>query len=234
MLDGRFEEGDALWQDAYKHAVRAGVSYAERLRALQQLHLTVDREGAQAAIERHVPAVLGQPDVTRSMRADVARVAAEAGALDIARIQLAAVGDFNEYTRTASYVHGGACVAVVAVALGDRALCERLVNALAPYERLNTPDVLGFYIGSVAYYLGLLTTALDREADARCYLDRALVRSREMGHRPGVVRTMLASGRLEQKAGQLEQARGYFEAARAEAHALGMRGAEAEARAALR
>jgi hypothetical protein len=76
--------------------------------------------------------------------------------------------------------------------------------------------------------------ALDRESDARRYFELAQARNREMGHRPGVVRALLASGRLEQKASQLEQARAHFEAARAEAHSLGMRGAEAEARAALK
>jgi hypothetical protein len=131
-------------------------------------------------------------------------------------------------------VHGAACVAVAAIALGERPLCERLIKALAPYQDLNTPDVLGFYIGSVAYYLGLLATALDREADARRYLERALTRNRDMGHLPGVVRTLLASGRLEAKAGHAEAARAHFEAACSEAQAIGMRGAEAEARAGLK
>jgi DNA-binding winged helix-turn-helix (wHTH) protein/tetratricopeptide (TPR) repeat protein len=234
FLDGHFDEAEARWREAHKLALRAGVSYAEGMNRMLQLQFAFEREGPQAVIDKHVRPLCTATGISRAARAEIVRVAAGAGALELVRNHLPKLGDPSEHPRTGSYLHGLACASVGAIAIDDRALCERLFNALAPYEGLNTPDVMGFYLGSVSYFLGVLTSALGQAHVARTYLERALSHNRAMGYRAGVVRTLLASGRVARELAQHDEARAHFETALTEARAIGMRAAAAEATAGLR
>jgi tetratricopeptide (TPR) repeat protein len=234
FLDGHFDEAEARWSEAYKLAQRAGVSYAAGMNRMLQLNFALEREGPQAMLDKHVRPLCAANGISLALRAEIVRVAAGAGALELVRNHLPKLGDPGEHPRTGSYLHGLACAALGAIAIGDRARCERLLNALAPYERFNTPDVMGFYLGSVSYFLGVLTLALGQAHVARTYLERALVHDRAMGYRAGVVRTLLASGRVARELGRQEDARASYDRALTEARAIGMRAAAAEASAALR
>jgi hypothetical protein len=214
------------------HGLRAGVSYAEPLYGNQVLSRALEREGAGAVQER-VRVLAKVPGMPPAIRISIARVAAEAGALDLVRAELALLGDPGVQVKTIGYLHNLACFAVCAIALDDVARCEQLAELLAPYTALNTVDALGHYLGSVAYFTGLLAAALGRTESARADLGRAVLHNRAMGYRSGVVRALLASGKLERDARDHERARAAFEAAHEEAHELGMRAASAEAAAAL-
>jgi DNA-binding winged helix-turn-helix (wHTH) protein len=231
FLDGRFDECEQRWRAIYGPAVRAGVSYADMMRNAQMLNLALEREGAKSVWHKYLSA--SGTRGSRAARAGIARIAAQAGELGFVRTQLSGLGNPADYPRDAIYLHTLASLSVCAAAIDDRARCEQLAALLAPYAELNTPDAMGYYLGSVAYFLGLLSVALGKTAQARSYFDRALERNREMNYRAGVVRTWLAIAELERSLRHGVGARSAFEAARAEAQALGMHAAAAEADAAL-
>jgi DNA-binding winged helix-turn-helix (wHTH) protein/tetratricopeptide (TPR) repeat protein len=216
--DGRFAEAEARSQQMLSHGVRAGVSYAEPLYGMQLVSLALEREGA-AAVEKRLRVLAKVPGMPPAVRMGIARVAAEAGALDVVRAELASLGDPGAQVKTIGYLHKLACFAVCAIALDDTARCEQILERLAPYTALNTVDALGHYLGSVAHFTGLLAAALGRVEAARADFAQALAHNRAMGYRPGVVRTLLASARLEQG----ERAHELVDEAHTEAHALGMR-----------
>jgi len=230
--DGRFTEAEERWEKMLSHGIRAGVSYAEPLYGKQQLSLAVEREGAPA-VEERLRVLAKVPGMPPAVRMGLARVAAEAGALDLVRAELALLGDPGSQIKTIGYLHNLSCFAVCAIALQDMARCEQLAELLAPYTSLNAVDALGHYLGSVGYFTGLLAAALGDVQRARADLGHAVAHNRAMGYRPGVVRALLASGKLEREARDVARARESFEAARAEADALGMRAATVEAAAAL-
>jgi hypothetical protein len=93
---------------------------------------------------------------------------------------------------------------------------------------------MGYYLGSVSHFLGLLADALGRSVRAGAHFDRALELNRAMGYRAGVVRTLLAHGRLNTRLGHRRAARDLLSRARDEAQTLGMNAALADAETALR
>jgi tetratricopeptide (TPR) repeat protein len=233
FLDGHFEEAEQRWKEVFKQAVRAGISYAELMRGAQQIELELEREGPKAVVEKRLRVMSAMQKIARPVRAGMARIAAQAGELDLVRAHLATLGEPTDFPRDGNYLHGLASLAVCFVALEDKARCEQLLGLLEPYADLNTPDSVGYYIGSVSYFLGLLTGALGKNAKAQAYFERALKHNRAMGYRAGVVRTCMSHAQLAQRVGDADHARQLLQDARTEAHAIGMHSAAADAEAAL-
>jgi DNA-binding winged helix-turn-helix (wHTH) protein/tetratricopeptide (TPR) repeat protein len=223
FLDGDFELAHARWKDAFDYGARAGVSYAEAVYEEHTLGLELEREGAAWVFDRRLRGRSSLRRLPRAQRASLSRIAAEAGELAHVRAELAALGDPSDYTRDGAYLNTLASLAVCAVALSDRPRCEQLYALLSPYPAHNTPDMSGYYLGSVSHFLGLLAGALGRNDEALAFLQRALEHNRAMGYRAGTVRTLLALAEIEQRGGQTTSARARRLAARDEARALGMR-----------
>lgn len=197
------------------------------------LNLELEREGAAWVFDRRVRGRSGLNQLPRAQRANLSRIAAEAGEHAHVRAELAALGDPSDYTRDGAYLNTLASLSVCAVALSDRMRCEQLHALLSPYPAHNTPDASGSYLGSVAHFLGLLASVLGRSDEGLDLLGRALDQNRAMGYRAGTVRTLLALAELEQRVGQSANARARMIAARAEAQGLGMRSTLDRVRAAL-
>jgi DNA-binding winged helix-turn-helix (wHTH) protein len=235
FLDGRFDEADERYQALHARAVRAGVSYADMFYATYRYTVTVEREGARAMRARTMGgegATL--PGMTLNLRASGARIAAEAGALDAVRGQLSALGDPNGFSRDAHYLNLLANLAVCASAVADKPRCDQLYELLAPYADLNTPSQMGYYLGAVSHFLGLLADSLGRSVRAGGHFERALELNRKMGYRPGVVRTLLAHGKQSMRLGRRAAAKDLLTRAQGEARELGMRGVLEDAESALR
>jgi DNA-binding winged helix-turn-helix (wHTH) protein/tetratricopeptide (TPR) repeat protein len=222
FLDGHFDEADQRWKVLHARAVRAGVSYADMFYGVHTYTANLERRGPSAVVSQ-----LGVSDgvlagFTPYTRAAFARNAAEAGEHELARGQLSVLGDPLGFPRDAHFLHLLANLAACASCVGDKPRCEQLQALLAPYAGLNTPSQLGYYMGSVAYFLGLLAVALGRPRAAADDFDRALAHNEAMGYRAGVARTLLARARLAAELGQRASAQELFGAAREEARALGM------------
>jgi DNA-binding winged helix-turn-helix (wHTH) protein len=222
FLDGHFDEAEQLWKAIFKKAMQAGVSYAELLRRSQALSLELEREGPKQVFETRRRTMSPSHDRPLTMRIAMARVAAQAGALDTVRAMLPALGDPSGYTRGAEYLNNLAGLSVCAAALEDQPRCEQLLELLGPYVHLNTPDAFGYYLGSVAHFAALLTGALGRRAEAYAGFERALEHNTAMGYRAGVVHTRMAHAALAQRSGDMQRAQALLDAAHAEAQALGM------------
>jgi hypothetical protein len=234
FLDGRFDEADKRYQALHARAVRAGVSYADMFYATYRYTATVEREGAKAVRARTMGGDATLPGMTLNLRAGSARIAAEAGALEAVRGQLSALGDPNGFSRDAHYLNLLANLAVCASAVADKPRCDQLYELLAPYADLNTPSQMGYYLGAVSHFLGLLADTLGRSVRAGTHFERGLELNRKMGYRAGVVRTLLAYGKQSTRLGRRSAARELLTRARDEAQELGMRGALEDADSALR
>jgi tetratricopeptide (TPR) repeat protein len=233
FLDGELDESERLYRALHAQAVRAGVSYADMFYGTFTVTLALEREGARAVAARGPLAGGPLANMTSSMRANVARVAAEAGQHDVARKQLSSLGDPSDYPRDGHYLNLLANLSVCASHVDDKARCEQLLSILAPYAEFNTPSQMGYYLGSVAFFLGLLSDTIGRSVAAGAYFERALLLNRSMGYRAGVVRTLLAHGELSLRLGHRSQARDLLTRACNDARALGMRGANEDALSAL-
>jgi hypothetical protein len=229
FLDGHFDDAEQMWAQVYRQAVRAGVSYADLLRDVQLQNLALEREGPKAVFDKFLRVTGSLRKRPGPLRAGTLRVAAQAGELDLVRAELAAFGDPSDYPRYGTYLNTLASLAVCAAAIDDKARCEQLLSLLWPHATRNTPDGMGYYLGSVAHFLGLLSVVLGKSVQARGCFERALAHNQAMGYRAGVVHTRLAMAELERRLGQRTAARASFEAAREQAWALGMRGAQAQA-----
>jgi DNA-binding winged helix-turn-helix (wHTH) protein/tetratricopeptide (TPR) repeat protein len=228
FLDGRFDAAERRWQTVYDDAVRAGVSYADLFHRTLNVGLAVERYGAASI----VPALGGaarQPGLAPPYLAGIARLAAQGGDLGLVRSLLSAVGDPRELTRDGTYVHALSSLSLCNAVLVDVASCELLYELLAPYAHLNTPDAMGYYLGSAAHFLGLLAAALGRHTQAESHFAHALDRNRAMGYRAGVVRTLLADAKHEEQRGRSGPSRSRLKEALALASELGMAGARADA-----
>jgi DNA-binding winged helix-turn-helix (wHTH) protein len=234
LLDGNFDEADRRWKALHAHATRAGVSYADLFYNAHTFTLALEREGAKAVRSRMIGSDAALANMTPTMRASGARIAAEAGELDAARSHLSALGDPHGFSRDAHYLNLLANLAATASLVEDKPRCDQLYALLAPYADLNTPSQMGYYLGAVSHFLGLLADARGRSVRATAYFERALELNEKMGYRSGVVRTLLAHGKLNVRVGHGRPARDQLTRARDVAQELGMCGAKEDAEAALR
>jgi DNA-binding winged helix-turn-helix (wHTH) protein/tetratricopeptide (TPR) repeat protein len=232
FLDGHFDLSEQRAQAAFDKAVQAGVSYAELFRGTQVMALAVERHGP-ASVAGALAGLASRRGLTVANRAGLARIAAQAGDLELVRSLLSTIGDPRELPRDAGYLHVLASLSVCAAALADQDRCTQLLELLTPYAKFNTPDAMGYYLGSVSHFLGLMAAALGRAEQAADLFESALEQNRAMGYRAGVVRTLLAAGRLEQSRGRAARARTRLQDARGLAKELGMLGAQADADRAL-
>ena len=232
FLDGHFDDAEKRWTEIRARALRGGLLYAEWFYGTQTANLLLERQGAQAVMARgmgRTPAAMSTP----STRANLARLAAEAGQRELARGELSALGDPSDYPRDGHYLHLLSNMSICAALLEDHPRCEQLLALLTPYAALNTPSPMGYYNGVVAHFLGVLSAALGKDTQARTHFEHALERNRAIGYRAGVVRTLLAHGRLARQHGPADSAKDLLTRARNEAEALGMIAADAEASALL-
>jgi hypothetical protein len=222
------DEAERRWLTIRKNALRAGVSYAAIFHNTQLSALRLEREGPKSMVEQR-PFDRGTLATgTPVMRAMIASVAAQAGEIEFARQQLALLGDPSGYPQDAYYLHLLANLATCAFHVGDKPRCEQLFALLTPYADLNTPSPMGYYLGSVAHFLALVSAGVGRTVAAGSFFERALERNRAMGYRAGIVHTLLAHGRLALKLGNKSLARDRLTEAQTLSTEIGMRAASAE------
>jgi hypothetical protein len=144
---------------------------------------------------------------TACLLANRAAVLAWRGRSEEARMlfeQLAA-GDFAGVPRDSSYLNTLANLSEAAIALDERASARRLYVLLAPYASYNTPNALGIYRGSAAYFLAILADYLGDDSAADAHYAQALVANEALAYVPGVARTCFAYAGLLARRGPAQQ-----------------------------
>jgi hypothetical protein len=170
------------------------------------------------------------------IRARIARVAAEMGALAPARDTLDAIASegFASIPAEINYLGTLANLGLVAVHLRDHARAEQLYALLLPYANFNTPNALLMYEGSVSRFLAHLAACLGHTDKVSDHFDAALTMNKRMGAKPLTARTLFEHARwLKTQSGASAHARGRELAAEAAriAEPLGMEPLTRKARA---
>ena len=227
FLDGRFDEADQRWKTL--HARGGARRRFVRRHVLQRAYASTSRSSARApkAVRRSARSLAATPlaTLTPYTRAGMARIAAEAGELELAREQLSALGDPERLpARRPLPAPAGEPRGVrqprstTSRAASSCSRCSRRTPSSTRRARWATTSARS-RISS-----GCSPLALGRDRAQATYFERALELNQAMGYRAGVVRTLLAHARLEKRLGHARVGRELLTRARDEARAAGMNG----------
>jgi DNA-binding CsgD family transcriptional regulator len=142
----------------------------------------------------------------------------ELGQLPQARRAIRTLGDLRRLPRDDLFLVSLIFLADAAVAMRDTERCRIIYELLRPYSELNATLPGALMFGAVSGYLGSLALATGNLAEARRWLDKALIFNKAMHARPALARTKVDLARLllanetesdrERSCRLLEEARG--------------------------
>jgi hypothetical protein len=197
LLDGDLDAGERLSAEAAALGESVGESDAGNVRMSQRLEVVRARDDPAELRELAAEAVAWWIGAPAHAHAVAAGFLARAGDLDGARRELDTVLALEDRQADRSYlwsVFVGEMV-TAAVALGDAALCRRLLAELRPLAGTCAVNAaLVCFMGAHAHRVGLLHAALGEAAAARAALERALAIHRRLGARAWEAETRRALG----------------------------------------
>jgi hypothetical protein len=186
LLDGDIETGERLSAEATTLGDAVGESDVGNVRMSQRLEIVRARNQPAELRALAADAVSWWIGAPADAHAVAAGFNARAGDLEAARRELDTVLALDDWRTDRSYlwsVFVGEMI-TAAIAVQDRALCERLIEDLRPVAgtcAVNAAFVC--FMGAHAHRLGLLYAALDQLEPARQWLGRALEIHRRLGAR---------------------------------------------------
>jgi tetratricopeptide (TPR) repeat protein len=187
-LEGSFDEAERLANLALTLTQARGRMEAVRVYGAQLFWLRWMQGRLAEQTELVAQVVARQPD-SHVFRAALAWAHAETGALDEAmddleQLEIRAGADFCGLQRDLQWWATVAGAVVAVCRLGDAARAKPLYELLTPYaDRVCTLGQAALY-GSVAYFLGLLASTLDRTEEAVAHLHAASDRHDAIGSPP--------------------------------------------------
>ncbi len=218
ILEGRFDEADALVAELARSTHPNGVLYAE----IQDIQLAWSRGDFSrpdvALLEREV----GRP-AEYAYRSGYSWVLAERGDDGLAREQIAwvAADDFARLGDDMNRLAALCELAQAMVALGDPTHARGILERLEPYADRNVINGRGAAgYGSAAHHVAALAALLGHDAEQR--FKYALEANQRLGSRPWAARTRELYGRALISRGEHERGHALLAHARAEADALGI------------
>ena len=176
LMRGDLEEGAARIDRSVQLGRRLREPDTDNVRMSQRLELVRARGDAQELRAFAAEAVAHWTGAPVHAHAVAAGFCARAGDLDGARHHVAAVADVGTWRADRSYLWSVFVreLAVAAVALRDRALCEELLEELAPLgASCGVNGAVVAFAGCHAHPAGLLAAALGRRALAQELLGQA-------------------------------------------------------------
>ncbi len=196
IFRGRLDEAKRFWSRALELGRRAQDANAEIFfRSVEKYYLPLEQGRAAEMDLDWLRKEATRPEVTWVYRTAVARILAECGRLDAAKIEfeMVAADGFAAIRRDVHFFAGLAEWAVICSSLGDGARAEEVYDLYLPYRALNIVHVRGHYCyGSAEHYLGLLAAMLLRWPVAVEHFEAALESYRRWAARPYVSRTLCA------------------------------------------
>jgi hypothetical protein len=219
LLDGDIAAGARLSAEATALGDAVGDTDTGNVRMSQRIEIVRARADAAELRELAAEAVRWWIGAPAHAHAVAAGCLARAGDLDGARRELDTVQALDDWRTDLSYlwsVYVGE-LAVAAIAVADRPLCERLLDDLTPLAGACVVNgALVCFMGSHAHRVGLLHAALGRAAPARQWLAAALDTHRRLGARLWEAESHLAlaalggleAGRHAERAAELRAAAG--------------------------
>ena len=203
LMEGRFEEGEELAQEAFAVGQRAGNPTAVQAFGAQTMVLRRD-QGRIGELEGFVKGFVEQQPDFPLWRCGLALVYCESGRESDSRreFERLAANDFDDLPRDSVWFTAVVILAETCTFLGDVDRAARLYDLLLPYAARNvTLPSGGAYFGSVSHYLGKLANIMGRWEQAEDHFDDAVEMNAKMGARPWIVRTQYEYARMLGKRG---------------------------------
>jgi tetratricopeptide (TPR) repeat protein len=232
LFQGQLEEVERLAEGA----LRSGEAASADARCSYCLAMFVLRrdQGRLGESESLIRAAVDEFPQYGAFRCYVALMECELGDAEAARRALAllAADEFATFPRDDEWLFCLSLLAEVAAHVNDRETAAVLYRLLLPYADLNAMVSGEVALGSVARYLGLLATTLERWEDADTHFARAVASNEQMGARPWLARSQHDYARMLMAAdrpGDRDRAEALLDAARALYHGVGMKSQEAKA-----
>ena len=225
-MQGRFEDGEALGNQAFESGARsqqelAGATFGAHLMALRTW------QGRLGELLPMIATAAGRLPEVPAVWAAVPFAYAELGRHDEAADELRRVRAtrvLEDIPGAQSWTVALAMLARAAAATGDADVAVRVRDLLAPLaDRHVVGPFADCYFGPAALYVGLCSAAIGDHDEAAAGLDQAVRQARAVGARPVAAwaRAELA-GALERSGGGTGRASDLRSAAAAEFGALGM------------
>jgi class 3 adenylate cyclase len=211
MMEGRFEDAEALAGEALALGQRAQEPLSAQFYAVQMALLHTHR----GTVEEMLPAVrefAARYPAIKAWRLALVSFLTEARRLDEAReeFERLAAHDFDDLPYDAQWVTGVALASRACWRLGDAERARKLYELLLPFEgRVVVAGRAAASNGPVSLYLGALALTMSRTADAIRHFDDAVEVATRMGDRPFLAQARygLADGLLARgAAGDRERA----------------------------
>jgi tetratricopeptide (TPR) repeat protein len=231
LVAGSLAEADRLAVEGFAAGQEAGQSDAFRWFAAQLFVIRMHQGRLDELVEalEAAPRRIGRSrTVPRLTQAYLATIFIELGREDQARAAYERLmsGDLDDVPYDFAWLPVIALAAAAAVNLGDRPRIEKLISMLTPY-RDRYVDMGCSWLGSAAYYLGLLHAYAGDVATAeQCFQD-ALSAEEALGSRVWIARTKLEHARALRQRGRdedLDRAAELTEEALESARSLGLGG----------
>jgi hypothetical protein len=189
QLGGRLQEAERLVGEAAALARELGEPDAADVE-LSQLWELRGLQGRRAELPDRLLAAL--PDDSTEARGLLAMVLLEQGDRDGAELAARPLLDAGSLgpARGRGWLVNASFGAELSAALRHRPACEGLLAALTPYagEAAVAGAAIAFR-GAVEHWLGVLAAALDRTAEARAHLERAVAVHERLGAVPWALRS---------------------------------------------
>jgi tetratricopeptide (TPR) repeat protein len=227
LLEGRFEDGESLAQQALALGERVQPESARGSFAVQMLVLRRE-QGRLNEVKPIVKDFAERYPAVPGWRGFLAQLYSEEGCMVQAQneFEQLAVDSFSVLPRDYTWLSSVAFLSEVCASLGDADRAAMLYQLLLPYaERNVVAGRLSACVGPVARFLGMLARMMGRYGEAAQHFEEALASGRRMGARPLMARTQYEYGALilaHSRPDELDKARSLIGQALATARELGM------------
>ncbi|MCI0695274.1 protein kinase [candidate division KSB1 bacterium] len=207
MLEGRFEQGERLAQEAFSYGQRWQVDNVEGIFGMQMF--TIRRE--QGRLQELAPVVksfVERYSAASTWRPGLALIYSELGLEQEARTEFEhlAANDFADLPQDVIWMTYIAYLSEVCAFLGDSVRAAILYQLLLPYAGYNLHNSAIVFYGAASRYLGLLAATMSRWHEAEQHFEDALEMNARMGARPWLAHTqheyaemLLARGKEEDR-----------------------------------
>lgn len=192
LLEGDIAEGDRLSAEAATLGDSIGDSDTGNVRMSQRLEIVRARNDPAELRDMAAEAVAWWIGAPAHAHAVAAGFYARAGDVEAARRELGVVLALEDRLTDRSYLWSIFIgeIATAAIALRDRALCQRILDDLLPIaDTCAVNAALVCFMGAHAHRIGLLYAALGQPDLGRRWLDQALQTHRRLGARAWQVET---------------------------------------------
>ena len=197
LLEGRFEEGEQLANEALEFGQRASQDAMETFGV--QLFSARRDQGRLAELEASAAAFVEQQPEVPGWRAVLACLYTETGRDADARRELEtiATGGFAALPEDSVWAPTMAMLSEVCAGLGDSRRAAELYDLLLPYAGRNVVVGAGVACsGAVSSYLGLLAATMRRWVEATLHFESGLEMNARIGARPRLACTQLGYAQM--------------------------------------